>query len=95
MNFPFQTAESLGSWPSTILARLFSAPVEDARFESFPDDELTVRGAFLRRRRLEALLQDGLVLHTNFSGKGSVETCFAIFDKVGKDRASAMLGCPE
>ena len=72
----FQTAESLGCWPTEILGTLFGTVSED---------DLEVRKAFLRRRRTEALLQDGVVLHTDYSGKGSVEAALRILDIAGKD----------
>ena len=45
-----------------------------------------VRGSAPRRRRFESLLSHGLVLHTDFSGKGTVEQAFRMIDLLSKDR---------
>ena len=72
----FETLESLDKWPTELLRRIFGGGgSSDSKVMSF-----------LYRRRLEALLQHGLVLHTDFSGKGSVEMAFRLLDIAGKDR---------
>ena len=84
----FQTIESLGNWPGEILGRFFGVAEDEAspaRAHSSHDAKLDHREAFLRRRRVEALLQRGVALHTDFSGKGSVETTLRSLDKAGKD----------
>ena len=85
----FQTLESLGQWPTEILARFFCSEQADADDAS----QQHAREAFLRRRRVEALVQQGLVLHTDFSGKGSVETVLRIMDKAGKDTGAQGSSC--
>ena len=67
----FPTVESLEQWPTELLQRIFGIEQGDTGFH--------------RRRRLEASLQYGLVLHTDFSGKGSVEQALRMFDVAGKD----------
>ncbi|CAE7282990.1 unnamed protein product [Symbiodinium sp. CCMP2592] len=62
----FATVESLEQWPTELLLRIFGKEQGDTGFR--------------RRRRLEAALQHGLVLHTDFSGKGSVEQMLRMFD---------------
>jgi hypothetical protein len=41
----------------------------------------------IRRRRFENNLERGVVMHTDFSGKGSVETVMKILDKAAKDNS--------
>ena len=67
----FATLEDLVNWPGELLQRIFGKDEPDA---------------FLRRRRLEAALMHGLALHTDFSGKGSVELCLELLSVVGKER---------
>ena len=72
-NYPkgFPTVESLEQWPTELLQRIFGKEQGDAGFR--------------RRRRLEASLQHGLALHTDSSGKGSVEQMLRMFDVAAKD----------
>ena len=75
MAMGFETLESLDKWPTEFLRRIYGGgDSSDAHVMSF-----------LCRRRMEALLQHGLVLHTDFSGKGSVEMAFRILDIAGKE----------
>lgn len=64
-----QTLPELASYPKQLFKQIFSK--ED--------------GSSMRRRRFEALIQHGVMLHTDFTGKGSVETTFRIMEWASKD----------
>jgi hypothetical protein len=55
--------EELSRCPRSLLLSLFGGSSNDA---------------VLRRRRFERILEGGFVLHTDFSGKGSIETAIAM-----------------
>ena len=74
----FDSAARLADWPRELIMRIFGSSRHSSEWDS--------RQAFLRRRRLEANLQHGLALHTDFSGKGSVEQVLHLLDLAGKDR---------
>ena len=52
--------------------------------EQILSDVMSHPGGCLRRRRLEDFLSNGIIMHSDFTGKGSVEATFKILGKVAK-----------
>jgi hypothetical protein len=67
---PIDSLEELLEWPKHIFLALFGDGV---------------KGSVARRRRFESVLGHGTVVHTDFSGKGSVEQAFRMMDVTVKD----------
>jgi hypothetical protein len=67
----YTSITELAEYPKSLFLALFGADVA---------------GSAPRRRRFESLLSHGLVLHTDFSGKGTVEQSFRMIDVTAKDR---------
>jgi hypothetical protein len=70
------SVEDFTDWPQITLKNIFGCP---------RDGPLAVVGAVVRRRRFERALEGGVAMHTDFSGKGSVETSLRMLSKAMQD----------